>query len=209
MRLATLPGLCALALLVALASAAPVLAADPHGGEGGGGILDKMAFTGIKRWDLGLYTLIVFGLLMFVLSKYAWPFIKAGLEKREANIIGALEQAKRERTEATELLARAKKELDETAQKIAAMLAQANRDAETLKAAKTEEGVKDAQSERDRAKREGEEKKAAMAKELQQQVVELAVLIATKALRQQVSIPNQTALLDESIAELKANGNRA
>src|SRR5947208_1940967 len=44
-----------------------------HGGEKGG-----LDFTGIKRYDLGIYTLIVFGLLLFVLSRYAWPHISEG-----------------------------------------------------------------------------------------------------------------------------------
>src|SRR5947209_2564830 len=56
-------------------------AAAGHDSHGEGGMLDKLAFTGIKRWDLGIYTLIVFALLMFILAKYAWPNIKSGLEK--------------------------------------------------------------------------------------------------------------------------------
>jgi F-type H+-transporting ATPase subunit b len=172
-------------------------------------MLDKLKFTGIERWDLGVYTLIVFILLMVILAKYAWPHIRSGLEKREASIFGAMEQAKKDRAEAAELLARAKKELDETAVKIRAILDEARKDAVELKAAETEKGVKDAQAERDRAKREGEENKAALAKDLQRDVVELAVLIATKAVRQQMSIQNQTALLEESIAELKANASQA
>src|SRR5262245_52949261 len=39
--------------------------ADDHG-------KDKVGFAGI-RYDLGIYTLIVFGILMFILAKYAWP----------------------------------------------------------------------------------------------------------------------------------------
>jgi F-type H+-transporting ATPase subunit b len=216
MRLATQSRLCALAVLALLiCGAAASAAADPHagahagGGEHGGGMFDKLKFTGIHRWDLGLYTLIVFGVLLFVLSKYAWPNIKKGLDKRERNILDAIEQAKKDRDEAAALLAKAKREVDDTAAKVAAMLADARKDAETLKALKAEEAAKEAQAERDRAKREVEAERAALAKETSHQVVELAVLIASKALRQQVSIPNQVALLDESIAELQGNATRA
>jgi F-type H+-transporting ATPase subunit b len=210
MRLATLCRLCALALFAVLVLAAPALAADAHGSEGkGGGILDKMEFTGIKRWDLGLYTLIVFGILMFVLSKFAWPHIRVGLEAREAKIIGALEQAKKDQTEAAELLARAKKEIDATAAKVRDLLDEARKDAEVLKAAKMEEGARDAQAERERARKEADADRTALAKDVQQQAVELAVLIAAKAIGQQLTIDHQGRLLDESIAELKQNANRA
>src|SRR5947208_1091831 len=106
--------ICALALVALVATSASALAAKEEKGEkhplfvkdgttyreakaeevekaahdahkGGG-----LDFTGIKRYDLGIYTLIVFGILMFVLSKYAWPHIKSGLEKRETNILSAL-----------------------------------------------------------------------------------------------------------------------
>lgn len=184
------------AVLLLLAS--PALAAG--GGEKGG-----LDFTGIKRYDLGIYTLIVFGILMVVLAKFAWPNIRTGLEKREANIGSALEEARKDRVAAAEMMAQAKKEIDATAAKVKEMLDEARRDAEALKVAKTDEGAKEAQAERDRAKREVEQERASLAKDIQQQAVELAVLIATKALRQQVSVDQQARLLNESIAELKAN----
>jgi F-type H+-transporting ATPase subunit b len=205
MQVALIGRLFVLAAVAALVFAAPALAADAHGHGEGGGILDKMKFTGIHRWDLGLYTLIVFGLLMLILSWKAWPQIRAGLEKRELTITSALDEARKDRAAAAELMAQAKKELDATAGKVKEMLDEARRDAEALKAAKTEEGAKEAQAERDRAKREVEQERAALTKDIQQQAVELAVLIATKALRQQVSVDQQARLLDESIAELKAN----
>ena len=172
-------------------------------------MFDKLAFTGIKRWDLGIYTLIVFGLLMFVLSKYAWPNIKSGLEKRELNILGALDQAKKDRAEAEVRLTEARKQLAEAAQQVSNLLAEARKDAEALKAAETEKGMKDAQAERERAKREIDSKMEAMKKELMQEVAALAALMASKALRKQVTLENQRELLDESIAELKASANKA
>ncbi len=177
-----------------------------HDEHGKGGGLD---FTGIKRYDLGIYTLIVFGLLMFVLSRYAWPHIKSGLEKREANILGALEQAKKDRTDAEARLTDAKKQLAEAAQQARAVLDEARKDAEALKVAETEKGVKDAQAERERAARDVEAKMEAMKKQLMQEVAQLAAVMATKALRRQVTLDNQRQLLDESIAELKANANKA
>jgi F-type H+-transporting ATPase subunit b len=178
------------------ATEAEKAAAAGHDSHGGGGL----SFTGIHRWDLGLYTLIVFGILMLVLSKAAWPKIKTGLEKREMTIRGAIEESRRDRAEAAEQLARAKKELNETAAKVQGMFEDARKELEAFRASKAEEAERDAAATRERANREAAAKKEADLKEVQQQAVELAVLIATKALRQQVSIENQRKLLDESIA---------
>jgi F-type H+-transporting ATPase subunit b len=175
-------------------------------GHGGGGGLE---FTGLKRYDLGIYTLIVFGLMMFVLSKYAWPPIKAGLEKREANIRGALDDARKEREEAKVTLSEAKKHLDEAALKAKGIVDDARKDAEALKANEREVGIKDAQAERERARRETAADAEAKEKEIQASVVKLATLIAEKALRRSVTIEDHAKLLDESIAELKSAANKA
>ena len=169
-------------------------------GEGGG-----LEFTGIKRYDLGIYTLIVFGILMFVLSKYAWPHMREGLEKREANIKSALEQARQGQADATALIAQAKSELDETASKVKGMLDEARRDAETLRADQREAGMKDAQAERERAKREIEAAKDVALKDIYDQSVRLAALMSEKALRRKVSTEDHRRLLDEALTDLKAS----
>ena len=95
------------------------------------------------------------------------------------------------------------------AEQVRAILDEARRDAEALKTAEREAGVKEAQAELARAKRDADAERAAMTKDVQKQAVELAMLIASKALRQQVSIENQHKLLDESIAELSSNASKA
>lgn len=209
MRLVLIARLFAFALCAIFVCANPALAADSHGGEGGGGMLDKLKFTGITRWDLGVYTLIVFGLLMFVLGKFAWPKIIKGLAEREAKIGSEIDQAKKDRAEAAALKAQAEQERAEASLKAKAIMDEARKDAEALKAEKVAEGEKKAKEIEEGAKRDVEQERLTLEKEAQAQVVQLATLIATKALRRQVTIENQNELLAESIAELKSNGSQA
>ena len=207
MRLTSHYKLFALAALAVLVVALPAFAAADagHGGEKKGGL----DFTGIKRWDLGIYTLVVFGLLMFVVGKFAWPNIRTGLAKREANIGSALTDARRDREEAAAKLADAQKQLDAAAQQAKAILDEARKDADALKVAEREVGVKDAQAERDRAKRDLAIEHDAALKDVYSQAVELASLLASKAIRQQMSVDRKGDLVDEAIAELKTNASRA
>jgi F-type H+-transporting ATPase subunit b len=176
-------------------------AGDAHGhGEKGGGL----DFTGIKRYDLGIYTLIVILLLVGILWKFAWPHIQEGLEKRETNIRSALDQAKQGQAEATALLAAAKREMDETASKVKAMLDEARRDADVLRASEREAAAKDIAAEKERAKREIAAEKDAILKDVYDQSVKLAALMSEKALRRSVSPDDHRRLLDESIAELRS-----
>ncbi len=205
MRTASHYKLFALAAIVVLVIAFPALAADPHAGEKKGGL----DFTGIKRYDLGIYTLVVFGLLMFIVGKFAWPNIRVGLAKREANIGSALADARRDRADAEAKLTEAKKQLDAAAAQAKAILDEARRDADVLKASEREVGVKEAQAERERVRRDLAIERDAVGKQLHQHVVELATLIASKAVRRQVTIDTKSELVNESIDELRTNANRA
>ncbi|VTT97665.1 ---NA--- : ATP synthase subunit b OS=Isosphaera pallida (strain ATCC 43644 / DSM 9630 / IS1B) GN=atpF PE=3 SV=1: ATP-synt_B [Gemmataceae bacterium] len=203
MRLSTSHLFFVLAALAVLGFADPVFAAA-HGEEKSG-----LDFTGIKRWDLGIYTLVVFGLLVVILYVFAWPGIKQGLEKREATILGEREQAKRDRAEALEALTRAKADLDAAALKAKELLDEARRDADALRATEREAGVKDAADERQRAQREIAAAKDAALKEIYGQAVALAAMISEKALQRNISAEDHRRLLDESIAELKGVTSKA
>src|SRR3954469_17558424 len=96
-----------LAALAVLVAVAPALAANEaagvatkHGDEGvqtGG-----LSFLDLHRYDLGIFTLIVFGLLCAILWRFAWPKIAEGLAKREAMISQARDEALAAKREAEE-----------------------------------------------------------------------------------------------------------
>lgn len=199
MTTATVRAACALVAALLLPAAA--LAADAPAG-GPKSVLEPNLVNSIV-------TVVVFGALLAILYTAAWGPIMKGLQAREAAQFQAIADAKRARDDAAALRSQLEAELARAAQQARAILDEARRDAEALKVAMTEEGARDAQAERERGKRDAALEKDAKRKELQQEVVELAMLIATKALRQEVTIDQQTKLLDESVAELKTRSPRA
>src|SRR3989442_1713373 len=64
-------------------------------------------------------------------------------------------------------------------------------------------GRKPARAGGERAKREAEALKDALSKEIYEKAVQLAALMAEKALRREVKVEDHRRLLDESLAELK------
>ncbi len=188
------------AMAIVLGGADPALAATP---PAEGGEQDKLGFLGLQRYDLGIYTLIVFGLLIFILSKYAWPHISEGLKRREAAILGAREEAMKDRQSAEQRLAEAKRQLDEAAQQARGIVEEARRDAEALRASEREVGIKEAAAERERAKREIEAAKDVALQEIYLQAVQLAATLSSKTIRRQLSADDHRRLLDESLAEIK------
>ena len=184
-------------VLVALADSA-MAAGEEHGGGGG------LEFTGMKRYDLGIWTLVVFGLLLLILSKYAWPHIKEGLEKRETAIRTAHEDAKKDRIAAEAKLMEAKRQLDEAAAQAKAIVDEARKAADALKANEKEVGIKDAEARKQQAEREIAAMKDTLLKDLYEKAVQLATLMSEKALRREVTSMDHSRLLDESLAELRA-----
>ena len=53
--------------------------------------------------DLSIWTIVVFLVLFFVLAKFAWKPMLAGLKEREDSIHGAMEEAKAAKEEAAKL----------------------------------------------------------------------------------------------------------
>ena len=98
-----------LAALTVLAVVGEAGAATPAPGEEKSG---GLGFLQLHRYDLGIFTLIVFGLLVLVLQRVAWPKITEGLAKREAAIQGARDEARVARQEAEDRVHEARKELE-------------------------------------------------------------------------------------------------
>lgn len=192
------------AAVVLLAAAPDALAAAPAGEKSGG-----LSFLQLHRYDLGIFTLIVFGLLVLVLSRTAWPKITDGLAKREAAIFGARDEAVRVKAEAEETRAKLQKEYAEAQDKIRAMLDEARRDADALRATEREAGVKEAAAEREKAKREIETAKDTALDEIYRTAVDLATTLSAKTLGRQITADDHRKLVDESLAELKQSARTA
>ena len=186
--------LAAITFVVLLGTAAPVFAAS----GGGGGL----SFLQLERWDLGIFTLIVFGLLLLILQKTAWPKIIEGLQKREEAITSARDEALQAKQEAEELRLKLQADLAKAQCEVRAMLDEARKDADALRQQEREVGVKEAEIERERATREIAAAKDIALKEIYQQAVDLAATMSSKALGREITPDDHRKLLDESLAEL-------
>lgn len=167
------------------------------------------SFIDIHRYDLGIYTLIVFGLLFLILAKFAWKPFSEGLAKREQSIAAAKDEAVKAKHDAEVLRDQLRAEFAAAQDKIRAMMDEARRDADALKASEKAVGVRDAQAERERAKREIETAKEQALQEIQQTAVQLAALMSTKAVGRTMTDDDHRRLVAESLSELKTTVTRA
>jgi len=156
------------------------------------------------KWDLGLWSVVVFLGLLYILNKVAWKPMLDGLKNREENIRKALEDAEAARRDAAEMRTRFESEIRKAQDEAREVVAQARRDAnrageELLAKAKAEINL-----EKERAQRELETAKDQAVKELLDYTANLAAAVATKAVRRQLNQDDYRRLVDESLNEMAA-----
>ena len=92
--------------------------------------------------NLGLmiWTLLVFGITMYVLSKVAFPRIQEALDKRANLIRDSIDEAEKTRAEANEVLTEYRARLKEAREQADEIIARARKTAETTTAEASEQG---------------------------------------------------------------------
>ena len=157
--------------------------------------------------DLGIWTVVVFLLLLWVLSKFAWKPMLEGLQRREESIRSALDEAQRAREEAKTLQARFEAEMNRAQEKVREVLDEARRDAQNLRDEMVAKAKSEIQTERDRLRHEIEMARDQALQQLWNQTAQLATHISAKAIRRELNVEDHRRLVDEAIAELQEAGN--
>jgi ATP synthase F0, B subunit len=158
--------------------------------------------------DFGLFfwMLIAFGLVVFVLGKFAWKPILNGLKGREDSIADALNRAKQAQEEVVQLQAK---------QEEMAAAAQADRDRMVDEARKTREAIlaeakeqaqKQAEAFIAQARQRMEHEEEEMRAKMREDVAKIAVMVAERILREHLADDQwqgryMDRLLDEVMAK--------
>lgn len=217
-RLLTLaPGLLGLALLLG----APARAQDDHGhpaavdpatlaaaghdeaggGHGGGGNILEL------QLPLAVSTVIVFGLLLLVLWRFAWGPLSKALDERERHQEDALRQAEHARAESERLLAEHRRLIDQAGDQVRAILDEARRDAESTANGIIERAQSEAEASRQRAERDITQARDQALAEIWTRTADLAVTVAGKVLARELGPDEQRRLAEVAIDALPAGPN--
>ncbi len=152
---------------------------------------------------LGIWSIVVFVILLVVLKKYAWGPILEGLQKREHNIESAVQDARQARDEAQRLRDQLQGEVDRAHEKVRDILDEGRRHAHQATEEMIAKARTEIQAERDRLRREIEMARDQALQELWKQTADLATMVSAKAIRRQLSAEDHRRLVDEALTELK------
>ena len=158
--------------------------------------------------ELGIWSILIFVVLLWVLKRYAWGPMLEGLHKREQTISLAIEEGKRTRTEMEQLRARFKAEMEREFAKIPQMMDEARRNGEKLAAELWAKATAEIQGEKERGKRELESARDQLLQDLTSHTAQLATLISANVLARTLTPEDHNRLLALAVDELKANGQK-
>lgn len=145
--------------------------------------------------------LVAFIILWVILAKFGWPAFDAMLKKRTDTIRESLEKSEEARVESERVLAEYKKELADAKAQAQAIVADAKRTGEAAKAEITAQAQKEADDMIAKAKAAIEaEKKAAIA-DLQGQVADTSIAVASKLIGNDLSDDEHRKLVERYVNE--------
>jgi F-type H+-transporting ATPase subunit b len=154
--------------------------------------------------NLGLmiWTLLVFGITMYVLSKVAFPRIQEALDKRANAIRDSIEHAEKTRKEADQILEEYRGRLREAREQADDIVARARKAAETTKAQAADDGREKREELLAAARRDIEAETRRSLDRIRKEVADLTVLTTEKVTRKSLTGDDQKRLIDEALAEV-------
>jgi len=175
------------ALTLTVLGAAPALAEEAAGGGG------PLTVNG----GLVIWTLVVFGLLLFILRRSAWPMLLAAVREREQRLEQQIADAEKARAEAAALLEQHKKLLAGAKSEAHEILVQAKSVAEKEREALLQKARQEYDGLLGRARKEISDEKDKALLELRREAVDLSIAAASKLIEAKLdSDANRKLVMD-------------
>jgi len=151
---------------------------------------------------LMIWTLLLFGLTLYVLSKVALPRIGEALEKRANAIRDSIDAAEKQRQEADRLLQEYRERLKEAREQADDIVARARKAAEAAEAEAAASGREKREELVAAARRDIEMETRRSLERIRKEVADLTVLATEKVTRKTLDDDDHRRLIDEALKEV-------
>jgi len=174
--------------------AAPLLAQEP---AAPGGTLMSL------QTNLMFWTLLIFLVLFYLLTKFAFKPITAAVEAREKALEDALASAKRDRDEAAALLAEHRAQLDAARGEVQKLIADGRATAEKMRHDLMEKARAEQQDTVERGVQEIQREKERAVAELRREAIEMAIAGASRVIEENLDSEKNRKLVERFLSTLK------
>ena len=154
------------------------------------------------QFNLMLWTLIIFGVVFFLLSKLAFPKILGAVEAREKALEDAIAAAKRDREEAARLLEDHRMKLQGARGEAQTLINDARATSEKMRQGLLEQTRQEQHDLLERARREIDMEKEKAIAALRREAVDLALAGASKVIEQNLDSAKNRQLVENYLSSL-------
>jgi F-type H+-transporting ATPase subunit b len=151
---------------------------------------------------LMIWTLLLFGISMYILWKLAFPRISEALDRRQHAIEESIEHAERVRHEADDLLAEYRERLREARNQAEQIVERARKSAEARERETLEEAQHRREQLMEQTRRDIESETRRAIQEIRREVADLTVLATEKVTRKILDEEDQRRLIEEALGDL-------
>jgi F-type H+-transporting ATPase subunit b len=151
---------------------------------------------------LMIWTLLVFGITMVLLSKLAFPRISEALERRKRSIEESIDTAERTREEADQILVEYRERLKEARAQAEEIVQRARQTADTHEHESKEQAQLILAEASERAQRDIEAATRRALDDIRREIADLTVLATEKVTRKALDSDDQKRLVEEALGEL-------
>jgi F-type H+-transporting ATPase subunit b len=151
---------------------------------------------------LMIWTLLLFGMSMYILWKLAFPRISEALDKRQHAIEDSIDHAERVRHEADELLAEYRERLREARAQAEDILDRARKTGEATERIAQEQAEQRRDQLMEQTRREIESETRRAIQDIRREVADLTVLATEKVTRKVLDEDDQRRLIEDALSEL-------
>jgi F-type H+-transporting ATPase subunit b len=156
---------------------------------------------------LSIWTFIIFGVLLLLLSKLGWRPMLDGLNKREQAIADALSKAENARTEAERLIAETERQRKQHEEDLQRQLREGKDYAERMRQEMITKSQEEARALLDNARKQIERDTRDALIALRDQAAEIAVSAAGKLIDENLTDAKNKQIVEKYIAELPSVKN--
>jgi len=151
---------------------------------------------------LMIWTLIVFTISLYVLSKLVFPRIQESLDKRQRAIDESIDAAAQTKEEADKILAEYRERLKEARTQAEEILARARKAADAQEAKAVEDGKAKREEMLEQSKREIQAETRRAIQDIRNEVADLTIMATEKVTRKTLTDADQRRLVEEALSEL-------
>ncbi|WP_461415224.1 F0F1 ATP synthase subunit B [Gemmatimonas sp.] len=149
-----------------------------------------------------VWTLVIFVMLLFVLSKFAFKPLFAAVEAREQALADAIEGAKRDRAETEAALAQQRAQLEAARNEAQQIIADSRATAEKMRSDLLAQTKQQQEEMIEQARRAIEGEKAAAIADLRKEAVDLAIAGASRVIEQNLDSATNRKIVESFLASL-------